>query len=68
MFVFILVCITLCPSSFDIIILKKRERVALPLMSYRCLVTVNVLWLSSQCCKLVCSVRLWYFLIILTFN
>ena len=33
-------------SSFAIILKRKRELVALLLLSYRCLVTVNVLWLS----------------------
>ena len=32
-------------SSFAIILKRKRELVALLLLSYRCLVTVNVLWL-----------------------
>ena len=39
-------CALLCVlSSFAIILKKKRELVALLLLSYRCLVTVNVLWL-----------------------
>ena len=32
-------------SSFAIILKGKRELVALPLLSYECLVAVNVLWL-----------------------
>ena len=32
-------------SSFEIILKRKRELVALLLLSFRCLVTVNVLWL-----------------------
>ena len=32
-------------SSFATILTKKRELVALPLLSLGCLVTVNVLWL-----------------------
>ena len=37
--VFVLVCITLCPSSFAIILTRKRELVALLLLSFGCLVT-----------------------------
>ena len=37
--------ITLCPSSFAIILKRKRELVALLLLSYSCLITVNVQWL-----------------------
>ena len=32
-------------SSFEIILRSKRELVALLLLSYRCIVTINVLWL-----------------------
>ena len=32
-------------SSFAIILKRKRKLVALLLLSYRCVVTVNVLWL-----------------------
>ena len=32
-------------SSFVIILTRKRELVALLLLSFRCLVTVNILWL-----------------------
>ena len=42
--VFVLVCVTLCPS-FAIILGRKNELVALLLFSFGCLVTVNVLWL-----------------------
>ena len=46
MSVFVLVCITLCPFySFAIILTRKREQFALLLLSFGCLVTVNVLWL-----------------------
>ena len=45
MFFYVLVCITLCPSCFAIILKRKRELVALFLLSFRCLVTVYVLWL-----------------------
>ena len=41
--VFVLVCITLFLSSFAIICAKKRELVVLLLLSFECLVTVNVL-------------------------
>ena len=41
-FVFVLLCITLCPF---IVLKRKKEPVALLLLSYRCLVTVYVLWL-----------------------
>ena len=44
MLVFVMVCISLCPSSFAIILKKKRELVALLLLAYGCLVTVNILW------------------------
>ena len=45
MFVFVLQCITFCHSSFAITLKRKRKLVALLLLSYICLVTVNVLWL-----------------------
>ena len=32
-------------SSFAIIFKMKRKLVALPLLSYRCIVAINVLWL-----------------------
>ena len=44
MLVYVLVCITLCPS-FAIILTMKSELVALPLLSFGCLLTVNILWL-----------------------
>ena len=31
--------------SFEIILKRKRKLVALLLLSYRCIVTINVLWL-----------------------
>ena len=43
--VFVLVCITLCPLYFAIILTRKREHVAFLLLSFGCLVTVNVMWL-----------------------
>ena len=42
MFVFVLLCVH---SSFAIILKRKRKLFAQLLLSYRCLVTVNVLWL-----------------------
>ena len=48
-------------SSFAIILKRKRELVTLLLLSYGCLVTVNVLWLlltvpwvGLQCVIVVC--------------
>ena len=59
-------CALLCVhSSFAIILKMKRELVALLLLSYGCLVTVNDS--SSRCGRLVCGVWLWYFLIIHTY-
>ena len=43
MLVFVLKCITYGLSSFAITLMKKRELVALHLLSYGCLVTVNFL-------------------------
>ena len=45
MFVFVLLCITLCllHSSFAIILKRKRKLVALLLLSHICIVTINVL-------------------------
>ena len=45
MFVFVLVYVDMCPSSFAITLTRKRELVALRLLSCGCLVIVNVLWL-----------------------
>ena len=41
-FCFALLCVY---SSFAIILKMKRKLVALLLLSYRCIVTINVLWL-----------------------
>ena len=39
-------CALLCiHSSFAIILKRKKKLVALLLLSYRCIVTINVLWL-----------------------
>ena len=43
MFVIVLLCIAVVLSSFAIILKRKRELVALLLLSYGCLVTLNVL-------------------------
>ena len=45
MFVFVLFCISCVLSSFAIILKRKRKLVALLLLSYRCIVTINVPWL-----------------------
>ena len=42
LFCYALVCVH---SSFAITLKRKRKLVALPLLSYRCIVTINVLWL-----------------------
>ena len=43
MFVFVLLCITLSPFKFFIHIEEEEKVVALLLLSYRCIVTINVL-------------------------
>ena len=42
LFCYALLCVH---SSFEIILKRKRKLVALLLLSYRCIVTINVLWL-----------------------
>ena len=42
LFCYALLCVL---SGFAIILKRKRELVALLLLSYRCIVTINVLWL-----------------------
>ena len=42
LFYYVLLCVL---SSFAIILKRKRKRIALLLLSYRCIVTINVLWL-----------------------
>ena len=42
LFCYALLCVH---SSFAIILKMKRKLVALLLLSYRCIVTINVLWL-----------------------
>ena len=41
---FVLLCITLCRSSFAIPLKRSRKLVGLLLLSYRCIVTINTLW------------------------
>ena len=41
-YMYVLLCVH---SSFAIILKRKRKLVALLLLSYRCFVTINVLWL-----------------------
>ena len=45
MFVFVLSSIICVHFNFAIILKRKRKLADLLLLSYRCLVTVNVLWL-----------------------
>ena len=42
LFCYALLCV---PFSFAIILKRKRKLVALLLLSYRCIVTINALWL-----------------------
>ena len=42
LFYYALLCVH---SSFEIILKRKRKLVALILLSYRCIVTISVLWL-----------------------
>ena len=75
MFVFGLLCITLCPFSFAIILKRKREQVPLLLLSCECLVTVYVLWLflalpwvGLQCVIVVFPVHNHFFIFNSCFN
>ena len=54
-FCYALLCVL---SSFAINLKRKRDLVALPLLSYRCLVTVNVVWLflTRLCVGLRCEI------------
>ena len=45
MFVFVLLCITLCPFLFCNHLEEEWKAGCFTVLSYRCLVTVNVLWL-----------------------
>ena len=44
-FVFVWYALLCALSTFAIVLMRKRELVALLLLSFGCLVTVNVLWL-----------------------
>ena len=57
LFCYALLCVH---SSFAIILKGKRKLVALLLLSYRCIVTINVLWLfiTVPCDGLLCVVVL----------
>ena len=44
-FIFVLLCILCVHSSFAIILKRKRKLASLLLLSYRCIVTIDVLWL-----------------------
>ena len=45
MFVFVCYALLCVHSSFAIILKSKRKLIALLVLSYRCIVTVNLLWL-----------------------
>ena len=56
MFVFVWYALLYVNSSFAAILMRKREQIALSLLSFGCLVTVNVLshflmvpWVGLQC-------------------
>ena len=55
MLVFVLVCKLYILSSFAIILTRKRELVALLLLSLGCLVTVMFCRFFSRCRLFVCS-------------
>ena len=46
MFVFVLLCFLCVHFSFAIILKWKLKLVALLFLSYRCIITINVRWLS----------------------
>ena len=48
--------------SFAIILKRKRKLVALLLLSYRCSVTINVMWLFLAVPLVVCS--MWLYLVV----
>ena len=48
MFVFVLFCIFCVHFCFAIILKRKRKLVAFLLLSYRCIVTRNVMWLFAS--------------------
>ena len=52
LFCYALLCVY---SSFAIILKRKRKLVALLLLSYRCIVTINILWLFLTMPSVVCD-------------
>ena len=56
MLVFVLLCITSCPFLFCNYFEEEENVNALLLLSYICIVSINVLWLFARCRGLVCSV------------
>ena len=52
LFCYVLLCVH---SSFAIVLKRKRKLVALLLLSYRCIVTINALWLFLTVPWLACS-------------
>ena len=69
MFVFVLLCITLCPFYFCNHLEEEEKASCLSLLSYRCTVTINVLWLffavpwvGMQCVIVIFPDILTYFL------
>ena len=45
---FVIACVTLSPFELAIILTRKRELVALLLLSFGCLVTVSAMWLFPK--------------------
>ena len=45
MFVFDLLCITLCSSNFAIILKRKRKLVAMLVLASRYIINLNIIWL-----------------------
>ena len=69
-FTLFMLCILCIRSSFAIILKRQRKLVVLLLLSYRCIITINVQWpffTMPRCRGLVCSVWLCYLLIMRTF-
>ena len=67
MFVFVLVYVAMCLSSFDIILTRKRELVGLLLPSFGCLRSVNVIWLFLKVSWVGLQFVIGYFLIIVPY-
>ena len=64
LFCYALLCVH---SSFAIILKRKRKLVALPLLSYRWIVTINVMWLFLTMLWVGLQYVIIEFLIILTY-